>query len=633
MKEYQPSDSFIRTATACPEVSIADVNTNVENILNIYKQACEQRAALVVFPELSITGYTVGDLVQQTSLLDQARTGLVALAEKTVDCNTAIVVGLPLQVGNSLYSCAAVLADGQIKGVIPKSNLPTYNEFYEQRWFQTWDDETCAIEIGESKVLFGSDLIFNIDGVEMGIEICEDLWIHQPPSARLVEKGALLIANPSASPEQVGKSAYRRDLVRMQSARLFAGYVYAGCDTSESTAEVVMSGHQLIAASGQIEAEKAPFDRQELLVADIDVDHLKFDRRKQHLGNGIGSMAIETTIVRTQEDIKTTVDRNPFLPNESEAARHERLGQTVQIQAHGLAQRMRATKQDQLVLGLSGGLDSTLAFMVAIEAAAILGKEPSDILQTLTMPGPASSDDTQSNAQQLAYGLRVPNKTIPISDLVEKELAAIGHDGETQDVTYENVQARARSNLLFNYANHTGSMVLGTGDLSEIALGWCTYNADQQSHYNVNGTVPKTLVRHLVGHLAQLPKYRKTKPIIESILGTVISPELTKARGDGISQKTEDIIGPYELHDFFLYYLVRWGDTPQKISYLAQKAFEDSYTQQEIAKWLEVFIDRFTKSQFKRDNLPNSPKVGSVSLSPRGDWRMPSDLRNSALWQ
>ena len=628
---YKPSDSFLRVATACPPVSVADAPTNVGHIKELYDEAAGKDVSLLVFPELCITGYTLGDLVHQQGLLDQAQRGCLELAKATVGKPTAMVVGLPLQVGNRLYNCAAVLAAGKVQGIVPKTHRPTYNEFYEQRWFDAWQAPNTTIQLGDQEVPFGTDLLFEIGGALCGVEICEDLWVLQPPSINLAHRGALVVANPSASPEQIGKSGYRRQLVTVQSAKMFGAYLYAGSDASESTAEIVMSGHQLIAVNGQLAAEREPFGGTGLTVTDIDIDHLVFDRRKQHAGTLPTDAVIQTGIERQQTDLLAQLDRNPFLPQESKARRDERLEAALQIQAYGLAMRMRASNQQRLVLGLSGGLDSTLALVVAHRAAQILHLKTSEAIHTLTMPGPASSEDTQSNARLLAKAFGVKNTVLPIIDVVQSELTALEHDGKIQDVTYENVQARARASLLFNYANKHHAMVLGTGDLSEAALGWSTYNADQQSHYHVNASIPKTLVRHLVAYAARQPEYKAGAKTLQAILDTVVSPELTKT-GKTI-QSTEELIGPYELHDFFLYYLVRWGDTPAKINYQANQTFADVYSPTEIAKWLEMFVDRFAHNQFKRETMPNGPKVGSVALSPRGDWRMPPDLQNPALWR
>lgn len=633
METYLPNQSYLRVATACPEVSIADVPSNVAHILDLYNRGVEQNVSLITFPELSVTGYTLGDLVNQDSLLEQAKTGLSELAQATTEHQTAMVVGLPLQIGSRLYNCAAVLAKGKILGIVPKTYRPNYNEFYEQRWYDEWQQDNIEIKLDGKSVPFGNKLLFEIGGVPCGVEICEDLWVLNSPSNRLASEGAYLVANPSASPEQIGKANYRRNLVAIQSAKMFGAYIYAGCDPSESTAEIVMGGHQLIASDGQILAERKPFANERLTVADLDIDHLKLDRRKQHAANRIGATLLKSETRRTQEDLLIKLDRNPFLPSEAAVDREERLETALDIQANGLAMRMLASRQERLVLGLSGGLDSTLALLVAIRAASILGRKPKDMIHALTMPGPASSDLTQSNAVKLAQALGVESATIPINRLVEAELNALGHDGITQDITYENVQARARTSLLFNYANKNQALVLGTGDLSEIALGWCTYNGDQQSHYNVNASIPKTLVRHLVNHIALKSNDEQVETLLNAILNTTVSPELTKDGESGISQSTEELIGPYELHDFFLYHLVRWGDKPAKIAYLAERAFSGSYDSQEIGKWLKVFTKRFASSQFKRENQPNGPKVGSVSLSPRGDWRMPPDLHNAAIWQ
>jgi NAD+ synthase (glutamine-hydrolysing) len=639
---------------------VADMVTNCKHTQAAYARAVQQDVSLVVFPELSITGYTLGDLVQQNQLLEHALEGCLALAKSTQDQPTAMIVGLPLQVSGRLYNCAAVLAGGQICGIVPKTHRPTYSEFYEQRWYERWEGGNIQIEMGGTMVPFGTKLLFLVGGVPCGVELCEDLWVLQPPSQELARTGAVVIANPSASPEQIGRAAYRRQLVAVQSAKMFGAYLYAGCHTSESTAEVVMGGHQLIAVNGVIAAERLPFNGAGsagntpaadtlLSIADVDIDHLVFDRRRQHAPAAAGSTVIDTGIRRQQTNLYTQPDPHPFTPAEPVAARTERLETALNIQAQGLAMRLQATKQHRVVLGLSGGLDSTLALLVVLRAAAVLGHKPSEAIYTLTMPGPASSDATQQTAQDLAQTLGVHNSVIPITNLVQQELDALGHDGITQDITYENVQARARTSLLFNYANQHHAIVLGTGDMSELALGWCTYNGDQQSHYNVNASIPKTLVRTLVEYTAGLPAYQKAAPHLRTVLDTVVSPELTTTNvgegsgssgnstthrpGNHVSQSTESLIGPYELHDFFLYNLVRWGDKPAKIAYLAQQAFADTYDATQIDKWLTVFVQRFAASQFKRETMPNGPKVGAVSLSPRGDWRMPPDLWGAPLWQ
>lgn len=628
-------DSYIRLAAACPEVDVTNVRKNFCTISNLLTEADEQGTALVVFPELSLTGYSLGDLVMNEALLAAAQTGLCELAEQTDDIQTAAVVGLPMQIGNALYNCAAVIADGEIKGIVPKKHLPAYGEFYEKRWYQTWGDRaSTTIKIGERDVPFGNNLIFDIGGAPVGVEICEDLWSEDPPSRSLSENGALIIANPSASPELVGKAAYRRQLVGQQSARLILGYVYAGCDSSESTMDTVMGGHQLIAENGQVLAERKPFAaNQRLTFADVDLEHLRYDRRRNsNTVNQLGAVVVKTIPVRPEFTPRPRVSKHPFLPEREDIAqRNERLQTVIDIQAQGLARRIKTLRTKRIHLGLSGGLDSTHALLVACHAARLLDMSQADLIRTYTMPGDASSIRTQSNATELAASLRIPNEVIPINELTRAGLQAIDHDSTVQDIAYENAQARIRTSLLFNKANQVGGLVLGTGDLSEIALGWATYNGDHMSHYHVNAGVPKTLLRSLVEYFADHHTDNpRTRVLLKDILDTPVSPELVSGDGD-IAQKTEDLIGPYELHDFFLYHLVRWGESPKKIEFLANQAFGTDHSPAEIDNWLNVFMSRFARNQFKRSAMPDGPKVGSVALSPRGDWRMPSDLLTLAL--
>ena len=624
--QYEPKADYLRVATATPEVAIGDIPTNLSRICDLYDQAAEQKVSLVVFPELSLTGYTIQDLVQQPAILNTARQALTELAIYSEGRNTAAVVGLPLVVNNAIYNTAAVISEGKIRGIVPKQNLPTYNEFYEKRWFQTWDDRpNTTITINGEAVPFGRDQLFAIGDQLVGIEICEDLWVPEQPSTKLVKNGATIIANPSASPEAVAKPQYRRGLVAGTAARNVTGYVYASADQTESTAEIVMGGHAMINELGTMLAERAPFTKpQPLMIADIDMQHIANDRRKTtNFPTDFAITPVDTEVKAAQTDLLRTIDTEPFIPKGSPEEIAERLDTILNIQATGLAMRMKSAGIKKAVLGLSGGLDSTLALLVAIRAADFLDMQPGDLIHTLTMPGVASSDRTQNNAIRLADTLGITNDEIAIKDLASEQLAAIGHTGN-EDVTYENTQARIRQALVFNKANQINGLAMGTGDLSEIALGWSTYNGDHMSHYNVNASIPKTLVRSLVRHASTaLPD--DALAIVDDILATPVSPELT-GDGNSISQETEDLIGPYELHDFYLYHFLRWMEPKEKIGYLAVKAFEGHRTEQEVHKWLDVFTERFYKNQWKRQAMPDGAKVG-ISLSPKGDWRMPAEAR------
>ena len=627
---YQPTESFMRVATACPEVEVGDITANVANIRQLYKDAAQQNAGVVVFPELSLTGYTLGDYLQHNIVLEGAKQGLLELAEDTKEHETAMVVGLPMAVGNTTYNCAAVIAKGRVRGIVPKSFLPGQHEFYEERWFRPWQGENTEVNIGDQEVPFGTDMVFEVGNAKLGVEICEDLWVTTPPSAKLAEAGATIIVNPSASPEQVGKSEYRRGLVAQQAGRLACAYVYAGAGASESTTDLVFGGHQMIAENGSLLEERRPLSiGQELTFADVDVQHMVHERRLNPNFPTHELPIIDCDTAAAQEDLLRDIDPTPFIPKGPEAA--SRLQYILDMQGQALATRMKKTGMEKVVLGLSGGLDSTLALLAALNAAQRLGVAPQDMIHTLTMPGEASSDHTQNNAMQLAEALVLPSEVIPIGDISRYELEMLGHDGETQDITYENVQARMRTSLLFNRANqmrHT--LVLGTGDMSEIALGWCTFNGDHMSHYNVNAGVPKTLVQHLVAHAAK-QYVPVVQGILQSILDTPISPELTTSGAGGISQKTEDLIGPYELHDFTLYYMMRWGDDPKKIAYMADRAFAGKYTPTEIRHWQSKFYERFFGSQWKRSVSTDSVKIGSVALGSRWLLKAPSDM-TGRMW-
>lgn len=629
-QEYQPYWDHLRVATATPEVFVAQVKQNYEAIRALYQQAAMEDVSLVTFPELCITGYTIGDLVQSPELLTQAQLALTLLARETENTNTAMVVGLPMAIGNAIYNTAALLADGDIKGIVPKQNLPTYKEFYEKRWYQSWDNRAnITLNIGDKAVTIGRDQLFQIGNALVGIEICEDLWVPQPPHEKLVAEGADIIVNPSASPEIASKASYRRQLVGMTAAKQVVGYVYAGAEYSESTADIVMSGHALISEGGRLIAERKPFDDSapRLTITDIDISHLRFDRRQNtNFPNNFDITQTPTNVYAEQKDFRREVDAYPFIPKGTPEQVAERLDEIFTIQSIGLSERLRRIGNNaKMVIGLSGGLDSTLALLVAIRAAERLGRKPSDAIQTITMPARASSQRTQSNAIRLARALNIAPKEIPIADLAKAQLDALNHSGG-EDVTFENTHARIRTALLFNYANANNGLVVGTGDLSEIALGWSTYNGDHMSHYNPNASIPKTLIRSLVKHGASTLNNR-AKAIIADIVDTPVSPELT---GDGnLSQETETILGSYDLHDFFEYHFVRWMEPADKIEYLAKQAHGQKFTDEEIQKALGVYISRFFANQWKRNVMPDGPKVGTVSHSPRGDWRMPSDLRNA----
>lgn len=621
---YNFANDYIRVATATPLVHIANPQQNLTSLLELYEQAVRQNVALLTFPELSLTGYSIQDLVRQGSLLRDALSALDQFRLATANKPTVAIVGLPIMMGNGLYNCAAIVGNGKIFGIVPKTNLPTYGEFYEKRWFQSWNrQENTSVTIAGQTVPFGTRQLFMVAGAVVGIEICEDMWVADTPSTYLVKNGATVIANPSASPELTGKEEYRNGLIAHTAARLLCGYIYAGADISESTAEIVMSGNAVISEMGTTLAIREPFSTaHRLLIADIDLQHIKSDRAKDtNFPNLLEITPQDTGIKATQTTLIRTVNPHPFVPAGGPDALRNRFEKILQIQAHGLAIRLQKTGIKKVVIGLSGGLDSTLALLVALRAANINKVDPSELIYTITMPSKASSKRTQSNAMQLAAALHIPNEEIPIADLTKQQLQSLQHAG-AEDITYENTQARTRQAILFNKANQISGLVLGTGDLSEIALGWCTYNGDHMSHYNVNASIPKSLVRAIVTY-ASLTVPKKAKAILEDILGTPISPELV---GDGtaITQATESLIGPYELHDFFLYHFVRHMESPDKISALAGIAFKNTYSQDEIDTWLRTFLRRFYANQWKRQAVPDGAKVG-LSLSPKGDWRMAAE--------
>lgn len=620
------NSQYIRMGAVTPKLKIGDVKFNVGEITRLAQLQAAQNVEVIAFPELSITGYTAGDMFENTHLLKDVEDGLVELAIQTSNLDSLIIVGAPISVADKLYNCAVVLAGGIITAVIPKSYLPNYKEFYEKRWFVSGKDiADCEVKIGHHLASFGTDILIELDQATLGIEICEDLWVPTPPSIAQAEAGANIIVNISASNELIGKAPYRRSLVAAHSARIICGYMYVSCGVFESSADVVFSGHNLIAANGRIEKESQRFQTESnAIISDIDMEHLSHDRRVNTSFESTPTKDFRriksTQPASTKKELFTSIDPHPFVPSQTKDV-NERAEEIMNIQAHGLATQLRNASIDKVVLGLSGGLDSTLALLVAVRAMDVMGLSQKNIT-TITMPGYASSDRTQSNATKLAKAIGTTHLEIPIKSMTSSMLKALDHDGETQDITYENAQARTRTEILMNYSNKNHSLVLGTGDLSEIALGWCTFNGDHMSMYNVNCSVPKTLVRHLVRWASAQPNFKDAKVLLADILDTPVSPELKDGK-DGIGQRTEDLIGPYELHDFFLYNLVRHGDGKRKILQMAEFAFEGAYTSEEISKWLDLFAERFTKNQFKRESAPNGPKVGTVSLSQRGDWRMP----------
>lgn len=638
---------YVRVAAASPRLRVGAVEHNVDAVLDLARRAAAQQAAVAVFPELCLTAYTCGDLFHQASLLDAAEQGLDRLRQSTAELDCILVVGLPVRHEGRLFNCAAVLQAGRVLGMVPKQYLPVYNEYYEPRWFAAADSAIQGTaRVCEESVPFGADLLFEADsGPELafGVELCEDLWAPIPPSSRLALGGAGLLLNPSVSNELVAKAEYRRELVRQQSARCLAAYVYVSAGFGESTTDLVFGGHALIAENGALLAEGNRFETtSQLALADVDAAFLRHERRH----NMTFTAAVRRELVRERAEsapatafrrvpftlpavpgppdvLLRQINPRPFVPADPET-RRERCEEIFSIQSTGLATRLEHTGCRHVVIGLSGGLDSTLALLVAVDAFRRLDLDLTGI-HGITMPGFGTTDRTRNNVDRLCECLAIPLEAVDIRPACRRHFQDIGHDGRTPDVTFENVQARERTQVLMDKANLLGGLVIGTGDLSELALGWCTYNGDHMSMYAVNTGVPKTLVRFLIEYVAdrRLPQARD---VLGDVLDTPISPELLPPDKDGaIAQKTEDAIGPYELHDFFLYQTVRRGAPPEKVLYLAQRAFEGRWTEPDIRKWLGVFLRRFFAQQFKRSCLPDGPKVGSVALSPRGDWRMPSD--------
>ena len=617
-------DGFLRTACATPQIKVADCSFNAQQIITMAETAVNNGASLVVFPELCITGYTCSDLFLQKTLLLSAEKALGNIAEKTANLDALILVGLPVQKGAALYNCAAVLSKGKILGLVPKRNIPNYSEFYELRHFTACCEKIETTICGQHTEI-NPNVIFacrTMPEFKLGIEICEDVWTPEPPSGKLALAGATVIANLSASDEVIGKADYRRMLIKSQSARLISAYLYTSAGMGESTTDMVFSGHNIICENGSMLAESKRFTTG-IIYADIDLQKMESERLRSNTYVGNNNLPfVEFDIDIKELKLNRKFSKTPFVP-QSKINLDERCEEILTIQATGLATRLNHTHAKTAVIGLSGGLDSTLALIVAVHAFDMLGLDRKNII-AVTMPCFGTTKRTKSNAEILAESYGVSFKDIDISKAVTQHFEDIGQDINTLDVTFENGQARERTQVLMDIANKTGGFVIGTGDLSELALGWATYNGDHMSMYAVNASIPKTLVRHLTAFEAEHSE-GKLKEVLLDILATPVSPELLPPKDGEISQKTEDLVGPYELHDFYLYYFVRLGFTPSKIFRLAKLAFDGEYDDATIEKWLKTFIRRFFAQQFKRSCLPDGPKVGTVTLSPRGDWRMPSD--------
>ena len=626
---------FLRAAAASLKLKPADPEFNKNEIIRAIDEAVKNETRLLVTPELSITGYTCADLFFSKALYNSAMSALVEIAEYTNGKNIAVLVGVPVEYKTSLYNCAAVLVNGVVAGLVPKIHIANYNEFYEKRWFASGADFKTAqdIEFCGFNTKIGPQLFDLGDGAILGVELCEDLWVPCPPSGELSLSGANIIANLSASDEYASKAQYRRELVSNQSARCICGYVYAGASVFESTTDLLFGGALFAAENGTVLAEGERFQRKtNIIYADIDVEKINTLRVKNMSfeNNSQQVEILDAKVENNSNDLKFRyVDAHPFVPDNDDK-RRERCREIFSIQAGALAKRLEHVGSTGAVVGISGGLDSTLALLVCTKAMSLLGKENSDILG-VTMPGFGTTGRTYNNALKLMNCLGVTVREVDIKEACMLHMRDIEHDADIHDITYENTQARERTQVLFDLANKHGKLLVGTGDLSELAMGWCTYNGDHMSMYGVNASVPKTLVRYLVDYVASVSE-KDTADVLYDILDTPVSPELLPPDENGnIAQKTEENIGPYELHDFFLYNFIRFGFSKEKLIRLALKAFDKKYSEDTVEKWADVFIKRFFISQFKRSCVPDSPKVGSVSLSPRGDWRMPSDASFAAF--
>lgn len=631
---------YITVASAIPQVRVADVDYNVEQIERFVVDADKRGVEILVFPELSVTGYSCQDLFAQQALLDRVEKKIVDMLEATERCDVISVVGAPICIRGGVYNCAVVCQHGNVLGIVPKRFLPNYGEFYEKRWFASSDDLTESVVIGYAGSwvsVSGEETLFKTArGVKFGIELCEDVWSPLPPSTDLVLSGADIILNLSASDDLIGKNAYLKSLLAQQSARLICGYVYSSCGFGESTQDVVYGGNAFVYENGALVAESERFSLEEqLVVSQIDVDKLRTERRRNtsfvHAQRGHKARVFDADETDERRfELLRHVDSHPFIPENDDM--YASCDEIFSIQVCGLAKRLVHTHCKCVVIGISGGLDSTLALLVCVKTFDKLGYDRKGIVG-VTMPGFGTTDRTYNNAMTLMKGLGITIREISIRKSVTQHFEDIGHDINVHDVTYENGQARERTQILMDLSNELGGMVIGTGDLSELALGWATYNGDHMSMYGVNASIPKTLIRYLVSHVAENSVDEQSRTTLLDIIDTPISPELIPADEHGnIQQKTEDLVGPYELHDFFIYNFMRFGFSPAKIYMLARHAFsKDLYSDEVIKHWLKTFVRRFFNQQFKRSCLPDGPKVGSVSLSPRGDWRMPTDA-SSALW-
>ena len=625
---------FVKVAALTPKIKVADPIYNAEVICNKLQEAYEKRAKIIVLPELCITGYTCGDLFLQGLLLEQAKSALTKVAAYTQGHDALVFAGLPLEVEGRLYNVAAVLQDGKVLGFVPKTNIPSYAEFYEGRHFSVPKQEIGMVNLDGEEIPFGSGLLFDcstVHGLMVGCEICEDLWVANPPATNLALLGATILVNLSASNETVGKAQYREMLVTSSSARLLAGYVYASAGEGESTQDLVFGGHNLIAENGVILAQSKRFEGG-AVYSEIDIEKLLLERRRMGTfgEKPQGNHKVISFALQVEEtELTRPFFPTPFVPGD-ESRKRQRCEEILSIQAYGLKKRYEHTGCKSAVIGISGGLDSTLALLVTVRAFDLLGLERKNIT-SVTMPCFGTTDRTYDNACTLARTLGTTLREVDIKAAVTQHFSDIGQDPNKHDVTYENGQARERTQVLMDIANQTGGLVIGTGDMSELALGWATYNGDHMSMYGVNAGVPKTLVRHLVRYYADTCGNGELEKVLLDVLDTPVSPELLPPTDGVISQKTEDLVGPYELHDFFLYYMLRGGYSPKKIFRVAKLAFAGQYDDATILKWLKTFTRRFFSQQFKRSCLPDGPKVGSVAVSPRGDLRMPSDA-SANIW-